>query len=45
MKEAEMLIIGEIISIVLKNPHDAEAKAKAIALVEELSQRFPLYAD
>lgn len=45
MKEAEMLIIGEIISIVLKNPHDAEAKAKAVALVEELSQRFPLYAD
>lgn len=45
MKEAEMLMIGEIISIVLKNPHDAEAKAKAIALVEELSQRFPLYAD
>lgn len=45
MKESEMLIIGEIISIVLKNPHDAEAKAKAIALVEELSQRFPLYAD
>ena len=45
MKEAEMLIIGEIISIVLKNPHDAEAKAKAITLVEELSQRFPLYAD
>lgn len=45
MKEAEMLVIGEIISIVLKNPHDAEAKAKAIALVEELSQRFPLYAD
>lgn len=45
LKEAEMLIIGEIISIVLKNPHDAEAKAKAVALVEELSQRFPLYAD
>lgn len=45
MKEAEMLIIGEIISIVLKNPHNAEAKAKAITLVEELSQRFPLYAD
>ncbi len=45
MKEAEMLIIGEIISIVLKNPHDAEAKARAVALVEELSQRFPLYAD
>lgn len=45
MKEAEMLMIGEIISIVLKNPHDAKAKAKAIELVEELSQRFPLYAD
>lgn len=45
MKEAEMLIIGEIISIVLKNPHDAEAKARAVSLVEELSQRFPLYAD
>ncbi|MDF2928520.1 serine hydroxymethyltransferase [Anaerospora sp.] len=45
MKEAEMLIIGEIISLVLKNPHDAEAKARAVSLVEELSQRFPLYAD
>lgn len=45
MKEAEMLLIGEIISITLKNPHDAEAKARAVSLVGELSQRFPLYAD
>lgn len=45
MQQAEMTIIGEIIALTLKNPHDSVAQTKAVALVSELCGRFPLYAD
>lgn len=45
MQQADMTIIGEIIALTLKNPHDSAAQVKAVALVSELCGRFPLYAD
>ncbi|MGI6092391.1 MAG: serine hydroxymethyltransferase [Veillonellaceae bacterium] len=43
MKEADMLIVAEIIGMILNNPDDAEAKSRAITLVSELCQKHPLY--
>ena len=45
MKESEMEIIGDIIALCLKNPEDKEAHAKAGAMIADLCNRFPLYAD
>lgn len=43
MKEEDMVIVGEIIGMVLNNPDNAEAKAKAVSLVGELCLKHPLY--
>lgn len=43
MKEADMIVVGEIIGMILNNPADADAKARAITLVEELCQKHKLY--
>ncbi|MPM78975.1 Serine hydroxymethyltransferase [bioreactor metagenome] len=43
MKEADMLVVAEIIGMALNSPDDAEAKARAITLVSELCQKHPLY--
>lgn len=45
MKEDAMLAIGDIIALVLNNPNDEVAKAKAHSLVTHLCKRYPLYAD
>ena len=45
MKEAEMKVIGQIIALALQQPNDSAAQAKAVSLVGELCQQFPLYAD
>lgn len=44
MKEEDMRVVGEVISITLNNPQDEAAKAKARQLVSELCQKYPLYA-
>ncbi|MDD4599820.1 MAG: serine hydroxymethyltransferase [Negativicutes bacterium] len=43
MKEEDMLVVGEIIGMTLKNPEDDAVKAKAAALVGELCKKYPLY--
>jgi glycine hydroxymethyltransferase len=44
-KEAEMVRVAEIIDMLLKNPEN-EAKAKeARSMVQELTDKFPLYKD
>lgn len=45
MKEDAMEEIAAIIKLVLENPEDAAAQAKAASLVAELTGRHPLYAD
>jgi glycine hydroxymethyltransferase len=45
MTEAAMNTIGEIIGIVLTNPNDGAAKARAKAMVAELCRQYPLYAE
>lgn len=43
MKEAEMKLIGEWISLVLKNTENVEIKNKVKNQVKELCQNFPIY--
>lgn len=43
MKEADMLVVGEIIGMILSNPEDAIVKTRAIELVAELCAKHPLY--
>jgi glycine hydroxymethyltransferase len=45
MKEDDMLVVGEIIAMVLKNPEDEATKPRAMSLVGELCRKHPLYAD
>lgn len=44
MKEEDMERVGEIIALTLNNPNDETAKAKAVSMVSELCQKYPLYA-
>ncbi len=44
MKEADMEVIGDIIASVLAKPDDGDTKARAVSLVGELCQKYPLYA-
>ncbi len=44
LKEEDMQVVGEIISLTLNHPHDEAAKAKAVQLVSEVCQKYPLYA-
>jgi len=44
MSEAEMSAIAGLIDRVLKNPEDAEEKARVREEVRQLTRRFPLYA-
>ncbi|CUH95482.1 Serine hydroxymethyltransferase [Propionispora sp. 2/2-37] len=44
MKEEDMAVIGEIISMVLNRPEDNEARATAATMVEQLCKKYPLYA-
>jgi len=43
MKEADMLVVAEIIGMVLSNPDDSIVKTRAIELVAELCAKHPLY--
>jgi glycine hydroxymethyltransferase len=43
MKESEMKLIGQTIADILKNPKDNVIKNKAKELVQELTQKFPIY--
>lgn len=43
MKESEMKIIAEWISLVLKNVNDSDVKAKIRQEVKELCKNFPIY--
>jgi glycine hydroxymethyltransferase len=43
MKEPEMIIIGEWISMILKNPNDNVLKEKIKKEVENLCKKFPIY--
>ncbi len=45
MKEAEMEIISQVIIDILKNPQDNNIKLKAKKLVQELTQKFPIYQE
>ena len=45
MNESEMKVIGQIIALALQQPNDSAAQAKAVSMVAELCQQFPLYAD
>ena len=45
MQERDMLTVGEIIALALKNPHDSHSYATAAGMVADLCARFPLYAD
>lgn len=45
MVEADMVTVGEIISMVLKNPDDAAIHAQAAEKVQVLCRQHPLYAD
>jgi glycine hydroxymethyltransferase len=45
MKEDAMLTISEIIAMILKNPENSLNKTKAIAMVEGLCRKYPLYAE
>ena len=45
MKEGEMLRIVEIIDYVLSNPEDEQVKTKARAMVRELTDSFPTFAE
>lgn len=44
MKDDDMAVIGDIISMVLNRPEDSEAKATAVTMVEQLCKKYPLYA-
>ena len=44
MKEADMMIVGDIIGMVLNNPEDSAAADKAIKLIAKLCKEHPLYA-
>lgn len=45
MQERDMLTVGEIIALALKNPHDSHSHATAAGMVADICARFPLYAD
>ncbi len=42
MDEAAMLTVGEIIAMMLTHPDDAKVKARAVSLVADLCQKFPV---
>ncbi|BBB91503.1 MAG TPA: serine hydroxymethyltransferase [Methylomusa anaerophila] len=43
MVEADMSVIGEIIAMTLNHPDNPDFKGKALALVRDLCQKYPLY--
>ena len=45
MQERDMLTVGEVIALALKNPHDSHSYVTASGMVADLCARFPLYAD
>jgi len=44
MKEADMMIVGDIIGMVLNNPEDSVIAKQAVKLIAELCKKHPLYA-
>lgn len=44
MVEQDMVTIGDIITMTLTNPEDAEVQDKARSMVAELCRKYPLYA-
>jgi len=44
MKEADMEIVGDIISMVLNNPENTAIQDQAVQLIAELCKQHPLYA-
>lgn len=45
MKEDAAAVIGEIMALALKHPEDEAARKRAMAMVGELCDKYPLYAD
>lgn len=44
MKEEDMAVIGDIISMVLSSPEDKAVQEKAAQMVKQLCDKYPLYA-
>jgi glycine hydroxymethyltransferase len=44
-KEPDMIIIGQMIAKILKNPNDSGVKKEILQTVQELTKKYPLYPE